>query len=235
MYSLVSCNCLKDRSRRCLPYPVPLLVEYLPLGWRSTARAIAYWRGEQCLTVRPIREPYRTIDHVRITHTTFADRLKKAVAALASSPAWVAPLFAKAISFFSFGVYVMFVSLVKNGCSVPIRLKANVCQLIRFLSPRRLRAESCSSISKPTTLTNVFTVRWVIKPLGNSRRSISKKEVTFSKKMLRQLLLRSVTKFKRVNGINGMGPRCAWEAVRLCPDYDLNAVKSSEPISMNAH
>src|ERR1700730_2213169 len=71
--------------------------------------------------------------------------------------------------------------------------------------------------------------------LGSSRRSISKKEVTFSKKMLRQLLLRSVTKFKRVNGINGRGPRAAWEAVRLCRITTLNAVKPSEPISMNAH
>ena len=62
-----------------------------------------------------------------------------------------------------------------------------------------------------------------------------KKEVTFSKKMLWQLLLRSVTKFKRVNGINGRGPRAAWEVVRLCRITTLNAVKSSEPISMNAH
>src|SRR5258708_38961952 len=58
------------------------------------------------------------------------------------------------------------------------RLKANVCQPIRFLR-RRWRVESCSSISKSTTITNVFTVRWVIKPLGNSRRSISKKRSNF--------------------------------------------------------
>jgi putative transposase len=60
-----------------------------------------------------------------------------------------------------------FFSTLKSEC-----LPAN--QVFEFLSPRRLRAESCSSISKPTTITNVFTVRWVIKPLGNSRRSFRK-------------------------------------------------------------
>src|ERR1700747_2278053 len=44
------------------------------------------------------------------------------------------------------------------------RLKANVCQLSRFLSPRRLRAENCSSVSKSTTITNVFTVRSYLAP-----------------------------------------------------------------------
>ncbi len=62
-----------------------------------------------------------------------------------------------------------------------------------------------------------------------------KKEVTFSKKMLRRPLLRSVTKFKRVNGINVSDPRAAWEAGRLCRITTLNAVKSSEPILMNTH
>ncbi len=45
---------------------------------------------------------------------------------------------------------------------------------------------------------------------------------TFSKKMLRaNFFSRSVTKFKRVNGINGRGPTRSVGSSPFMPDYDL--------------
>jgi Integrase core domain len=116
-----------------------------------------------------------------------------------------------------------FFSTLKSECLPPDR----------FFESKAVARRELFEYIETYTITNAFTVRWVIKPLGNSRRSISKKETTFSKKILRRLLLRSETKFKRANGINGRVPRASWEAVRLCRDCDLERTEVFEPFLMN--